>query len=79
MTDTASSSHPRLIPRRRPNSYAGCWPLTELARMPHPNLSKVYWRTHLATWPVPAPCQATVRHPKFLIPGRSPATEDDRL
>jgi hypothetical protein len=22
--DTASSSHPRLIPRRRPDSYAGC-------------------------------------------------------
>ncbi len=56
-----------------------CGPLTELAQMPHPNLSKVHWRTHLATWPVPAPCRATVRHPRFLIRGRSPAPEDDRL
>jgi len=44
----------------------------ERRRMPHPNLSKIHWRAHLATWPVPASCWATVRHPTFLIPDRSP-------
>jgi len=34
--------------------------------MPHLNLSKIFWRAHLATWPVPASCRTTVRHPTFL-------------
>jgi len=39
----------------------------------YPRVSKVRWRTHLANWSIPAPRLATVRHPRFLTAGRSPA------
>ena len=51
----------------------------ERRRIPHPNLSKIHWRAHLATWPVPASCPGNSSPPNIPHPRSEPDCEEDRL